>query len=96
MPDILPADWPFYLLPLVGHTVLWLGIVNNIHATGLPRWAVKAWTVVAEFVTAAAPLRVIYLLAAWQQPGIEIAQLAAEAGPGCPGPGRRTWLLRAW
>ncbi len=74
MPDILPADWPFYLLPLVGHTVLWLGIVNNIHATGLPRWAVKAWTVVAEFVTAAAPLRVIYLLAAWQQPGIEIAR----------------------
>jgi predicted MPP superfamily phosphohydrolase len=30
------------LAALVGHVALWVGLVNRIHSTGMPRWAVKA------------------------------------------------------
>lgn len=29
------------LLALFGHGALWIGLVNRIHSTGMPRWAVK-------------------------------------------------------
>jgi predicted MPP superfamily phosphohydrolase len=73
MPALLPADWPLYLFPLVGHVALWIAIVNYIHATGLPRWAIKALTVAAEIATVAMPLRIIFLLAAWRTTGTESA-----------------------
>lgn len=30
------------LLALFGHGALWVGLVNRIHSTGMPRWAVKS------------------------------------------------------
>src|SRR5262245_53127880 len=33
------------LVAILGHVALWTGIVNRIHATGMPRWMIKGLTV---------------------------------------------------
>jgi uncharacterized protein len=44
------------LLALVGHAALWVGFVNRAHATGAPRWLVKASSILGYGILLFAPL----------------------------------------
>ena len=35
-------DAALLLLALLGHAALWVGLVNRLHARGLPRWIMLA------------------------------------------------------
>ena len=38
-------DVALLLLALLGHAALWVGLVNRIHARGLPRWIIRSTTI---------------------------------------------------
>ena len=44
------------LLALLGHAALWIGLVNRVHATGAPRWLVKALSLFGYGTLVLAPL----------------------------------------
>jgi uncharacterized protein len=44
------------LLALVGHAALWIGFVNRVHATGAPRWLIKASSLIGYGSLAFAPI----------------------------------------
>jgi predicted MPP superfamily phosphohydrolase len=44
------------LVALIGHAALWTGIVNRIHATGMPRWMIKSLTILFFWTVPIVPL----------------------------------------
>jgi predicted MPP superfamily phosphohydrolase len=53
------------LLALFGHGALWIGLVNRIHSTGMPRWAVKWLSLLCLAAVLSIPLA-LAVLALWQ------------------------------
>ena len=54
-----PLSFVLLLLALVGHTVLWVGIVNRIHGFAIARWFVDAVTFVCLSLLIGVPLFLI-------------------------------------
>jgi uncharacterized protein len=44
------------LVAMLGHVALWTGIVNRIHATGMPRWMIKSLTLLFFWTVPGVPL----------------------------------------
>lgn len=47
---------------IVGHGVFWIGLVNRLHATALPRWLIKGTTAFLYFLLFSVPLLIGYFL----------------------------------
>jgi predicted MPP superfamily phosphohydrolase len=58
------AEAAFILAALLGHTALWTGIVNRIHATGMPRWMIKSLTALFFWTVPVVPVLLAWL--AWR------------------------------
>lgn len=70
---MLVATIAIIALALVGHTLFWIGLINRVHGTGLPRAAVKGISLVLYLVAAG-----VALLAAWQSVTTPVAGSAAS------------------
>ena len=65
------ADCVLYALAAMGNLALWVGFVNRVHGTAIPRWAVHALTLLAVIGLVIAPLTVLAFgwLLGWQLVG---------------------------
>jgi uncharacterized protein len=52
------------LVAMLGHVALWTGVVNRIHATGMPRWTIKSLTVLFFWTVPIVP--VVLAVLAWR------------------------------
>jgi hypothetical protein len=53
------VDCAIYALAAMGNLALWVGFVNRVHGTAIPRWAVHALTLLAAIDLVVAPLTVL-------------------------------------
>ena len=51
-----PLDISILLFSLLGHTILWVGLVNRFHGCGFPRWVIQSSNVVCGVGLVAIPL----------------------------------------
>jgi predicted MPP superfamily phosphohydrolase len=77
------AQAALILAALFGHGALWVGVVNRIHSTGMPRWLVK-W------------LSLFCLAAVISIPMILAALAWLQSGPASPAAGSGALLASLW
>lgn len=73
---MFPLDLTLLVLGITGHTLLWVDVINRVHAWAVPRWVIDTITYACLLILAAAPLLigVDYWASGWTDMPIGLAR----------------------